>query len=211
MNDTRLKSYSGILLIALGTAWSLAAAWLSANLAISVRTEFSDYKYSFFAAVVGSFLFIRAGKVASRRRMVRYTISVSALIIIAAAWMFSDQIFTYWKMRAVPVAAWQQAASDIEKLAEEAPGTGELHPWTSHSRDLPKSSGIIGLPSDYAAGRGGKGLDGIDGALACLTYGFKPRNWGLIVCPETAVRSECSKFKIIPIATNAYFFVGPNY
>jgi hypothetical protein len=210
MNFAQLKSSAGILLIASGTAWSLAAAWLSANLLISVQTEVLDYKNSFFTAIVGSFLFIRAGKVANRMRIVRYTIALSALVIIAVAWISSDQIFTYWKMKAVPAPAWQQAALDIKKLAEDAPSTGKLHPWTSHSRDLPESSGIIGLPMDYAAGMGGKGLYGIDGTLACLTYGFKPRCWGLVVGPPEAL-AGWSKYKITPVATNAYFFVGPNY
>jgi hypothetical protein len=211
MNVTRLKLFAGIILIALGTAWSLAAAWLSANLFISVRTEVLGYKNYFFAAVVGSFLFITAGKVAGQMRIVRYAISFSALVIIAVVWISSDKIFAYWKMRAVPAATWQQAAAEIEKLAEEAPTTDKVQPWTRHARELPKSAGIIGLPEDYAAGVGGYGLYGSDGTIACLTYGFKPRTWGLFVGPDAVVLSGWRKYRIIRVATNGYFFVGPNY
>jgi hypothetical protein len=216
MNTTRsawenVKAHAGIIILLLAVVWSVMAPWLSANQFIAVRAEVLNYKYCVLAVVCGGFRLIQGGKSGGRRQVVRWVVLVGSLLAVCLAWFLADNAFTYWKMRAVPAAAWQQAASDLERLAKEAPTMGKNQPWANYARYLPKSIQVVGLPEDYAAGHGSAGLYGAEGIVADVTYGFKPRTWGLFVGTEDPVREGPQKYRTIRVGTNAFFFVGPNY
>jgi len=233
----------------LAILWSFAAAWLSANEFISVRTELGTYGYCVWVAICAAFCIIQAiqnwrdafalllvsvtcvlllgeafacllavicgvfciikivkGK--SWKTIIRNCLSAFALLLVLGAWIFSNELFTYWKMRAVPPDAWQQMATDLMKLAKESPTTEKLQPWSSHASQLPESTKPIGLPEDYAAGHGGTDMWGESGVTVLLTYGNRARTWGLYVGTEEGARQ--GKYRTIPVAQNAFFYIGEN-
>jgi hypothetical protein len=105
----------------------------------------------------------------------------------------------------------QQMAFDLEVLAkkkwdQDEPGLG--------ANELPKSLDALGRTGGVAGVV--TRLD--DGQLGVyVRYGTSSRRWGLAVGPEQYFDSlfgnpysNWSRFKTLPVATNALFFVGPD-
>jgi hypothetical protein len=140
----------------------------------------------------------------TRNILLAVIVSVCSVVIVYTAAAHSNQMFAYWKMKAISGAEWQQMALDVSRLARQVDNTydNRLSP-----KDWPKSFDHLGSAEDFHHAEYVKWDTGE--VAVRVTYGGRYRAWGLLVAPDDYLNiGPWSKFKRTGVATNAYFYVG---
>jgi hypothetical protein len=214
MQNLRLKMKSilartGAVIMGIASAWSVAAAPLAANRAISVSTELASYWLALFVVMGGGWLYVRnQNQLAAPTSLLGRRLAVLlALTVVMAAWFLSDRQFFFLKMRAIPQKAWPQMVSDLEEIGRQAAASGTNS--LSSRIPLPRSLQQLGLREDYGGGMGNVwNSPEYTGPVAGVVFGNKVRHWGLCVGPETLAKEFCRGGSYVQVASNAYFFFG---
>ena len=203
----RYKSAIWIFVTLLSVTWPFAAVWLHAHQLIGHSTESRTSWLCLLGAVFGPACYWNQSKSQNVLHILSTIVVVfMAMAVVVTARRYSDRMFTYWIMRAVPKTAWQQMASDIDSLAKQAAAQNKS---IIPAKDLPKSFHYLGL-ADKSWG-GNAIMDFGDGQVGVrVAYGNKNRRWGLLVGPEEFL-NRWSKYRCIPVTTNAQFFIGDEW
>jgi hypothetical protein len=204
----RYLSYAGLVVVASATVWSTVAAYLSAHQLIDTITELAGYSLCLMAVFGGEAiycLFHPGGPLRNGRLLLSALLLIAPLIIVSFFWYNSTKLFVFWKMKAVPAAAWRQMAAEVDLQARQvAKGSP---PYDISREALPKSFAPLGRIRECrwvnVIGEG----DNYVGVQ--VSYGGRGRRWGLVVGPMSPLKYPyLLKVKQIPVATNAIFFVG---
>ena len=173
---------------------------------ISVFAEISSYWLALLAVLSGGYLVLRnQERSVAPIGLVWRCLGLSlALVIVVASWISSDQRFFVRKLGSIRAEAWPQIVSDLESYGRQTAQTGKSFAW--EAKRLPKSLQQLGSIVDY----GGVTCNvwntpEYKGVFAVLHFGYKGRNWGLCLGPESKAK-ECGRY--VRVATNAFFFVS---
>jgi hypothetical protein len=198
-----LKYSVGITITLAAVAWQFAAVWFSAHQLINYRTEWSTSLLGFLGALVGPIYIWNISKPQRIFSVITAVLApVCAVMIVLFAWRNSSKMFTYWLMKRIPPGSWQQMASDISSLAKEAAARDELIP----RRALPPSFKLLGRDDESL---GADAIGKLESGEICarVVYGNHNRRWGLLVGPKQFLESW-PRYRRIPVATSAQFFIG---
>ncbi len=212
----RIKSCIAIAITSLAVTWPFVAVWLSAHQMIRSDTERWTCLFCYFGAFFGAIYYW--GQIISKSPkalnvIFAVVVPICAVTLVFQARRHSDRMFAYWIMKGIPPAAWQQMASDIDRVAKSAAVQKE---FGIPRNDLPQSFRHLGRADEFSFGTVLDFEGGISGVY--VAYGNRNRRWGLATGsneffaylfgnPYTA----WSKFKRTAIATNAQFFIGSDW
>jgi hypothetical protein len=204
---SRVKTWAGPVVVGCAIAWSLSAAWFSANRVIPVYSELALYWLCLFGGLAGwCFHFINRHACPGLPRLLASPwAGGAALLIIVSAWLMSDWAFFHWKQRAVSQKEWSQMVSDLKRIAiPYHDGAESVH------RTPPESVRLLGLGFDFGVMNAWVvDAPGYPGLKAEVLFGYKSRNWGLWVGPEQSLLGFCPACMHAQVASNAFFFTGP--
>lgn len=205
------KSWTAVSIVLVSIAWPFLAVCLSAHQMIQSDTERWTCLLCYPGALLGTVYFWSQILARSPKYLnIVYAIlmPICAVTIVFQARRNSDRMFTYWMMRRVSAATWQQVALDINSEAKEAASRNEP---SIPARDLPQSVHKLGQ-ADKFWGADSIGMFGNDRVGVRLVFGNRNRKWGLLVGPSEFLSSSLwTKYKRTPVATNAQFFVGSDW
>jgi hypothetical protein len=191
-----LKSWLGIFIFAI--AWPFAAVWLHAHQIIDNVTEtLTCWWLCLPAAVFGSIYFWIGYKSQSLWRTAlalpaAVLSAIVAITIIVGSRAYSDQMFTYWIMKRIPIETRQEMAAEIYRQANLLGPKDEISLVQSN---LPKGFNLLGRDDEY---RQGMIMNNENGAGALVEYGDKNRHWGFLVGPAYMNLYE-NKSKLFPV------------
>jgi len=192
-------------------AWSVLAAWLCANLYISVLIELTSYWVCLLLTLAAwlSYLWTPRILASGLSGCFRFLAMSCSAVLVVAAWLFSNSAFFYWKMKAIPQRDWPRLVSDLQSLGRHATETG-VPVMMGKRQPIPRSLHQLGLGYDYI-GAGGQLFesDEYTGVVADVEFGVKVRRWGLYVGPKSRLEERWRGCLHARVGTNAYFFVGP--
>lgn len=207
----RYKSWIGIGITLLAVTWPCVAVWLHAYQFIGNITEtYTCWYLCLPAAVFGPAYYWSKRKSEKLWQkfltlLLAVVTAMLAMTIIVTSRVYSDRMFTFWIMKRIPDRAWQQMISDINALAR---GLGPEDDLPIVAQNLPKSFSLLGSVDEYFLGAAMNHEGQFWGAT--VRYGDRNRRWGLLVGFER-YENSWRKFKRIPVATNAWFFIGPDW
>lgn len=202
-----MKVRAWVAVICLGTLWSISAAWLAANQIIPVFTEATSYWLACPAVLfaMSRYLAHMRNGGAPREITNRDLLAGLAVFVAFAFWWGSDRAFVFWKLRAIPAAAWPEMVSDLEKVGRRSLEGDGYHAF--NGKEIPKSLHQLGAGFDYKGGNAQRSeFPEYSGVIASVWFGYRPRTWGLYVGPEAG----CPLHMRYRVGPNAFFFFGPH-
>lgn len=200
--------YLWLVLISVATVWSAEASYLSAHQVVTVGIELYTYWLSIPLAIFCGLKYVsnRPTSQGVQGLLARSIIFLFATSLSIAAWIRSDDLFLFWKLRTIPPRAWPQMIADLKGSGRKsADNEGRFFGADA----LPKSLDSLGSRADFIHGKG-QWLTRTDytGLIAYAEFGYKVRTWGLFVGPEKIVQEGWRGFRKEHVAQDAYFIIG---
>lgn len=195
----------GPVIMGIALVLMISAPWLSAHRFISVGSEMDCYFRCFLVLVGGICIFDWLGEDAGIKRAIRIAISIVVIIIGLDVWIESNYWFAHWKLASISEPEWRQMSADFEKLASD--NSRHSSEGKIKFSELPESLHVLGREEDfiscfYQVSKEGKGT------AASVGFGqIRRRCWGICIGPEQG-GDMFRRFRKIPVATNAFFFMG---
>ncbi len=205
------KYLISIAITSLAVIWPFLASWLAAYQVIPGNTEQLTRWLCLPVAVLGALYCLNEAlttPVKPLKIIIAILIPVCAATAVFQARKYSDQMFAFWIMKRVSPAEWQEMALSVHRISRKAGSAGQSMVAPA---DLPRDLPMLGRAEKCW------GIDGImdvgDGHFGGrLIFGDRNRKWGLLVGPEEFLNYfSWKKFRYIPVATNAVFFIGPDW
>jgi hypothetical protein len=202
--------YVTAILIAFACIWSFVAAPLSANKLIPVIIELASYWMTLVLVIVAGFMLIRSLQYGVSIRVIVFGVTyvLSAIVIVLVFYRLSNSRFSYWKMKSIPKDAWPQMVTDLAKFGKQSTESGIN--YLPMSERPPLSLRQLGSGEDYKGGVCNIwSTPEYKGVFAIINFGYKDRNWGLCLGPESRAKEYCRGGTYVAVGSNAYFFCGP--
>ncbi len=197
---------AGTVSMALGSGWIIASTWLAAHRLITVFTELRSLWPCVAAVCFGGWCIYRTIEGGSKRYVIGLVTAALVVFIPVWAWFLSDAAFFHWKLKSLPPNTWAQVISDIQRIASPTSDGGHM----SSRKGAPKSVQQLGLGEDFRGiNAWAETSSNYPGVRGDVLFGYKSRSWGLWLGPEERLDDFCPGCWRAPVASKAYFFVGP--
>jgi hypothetical protein len=166
-----------------------------------------SYFVAGFFGVCGVTMYVWFSEGLLGRKMIVLALgAIGVIFAVICACCFSDAEFMFWKVRTTSPAMWEQMADDLRGVGkkvidQDATGLGNFR----HLK-MPQSFEHLGLEGEFDGGNAGCGTN------PYVWYGrTKGRRWGIVIGSNYFSHGNWALSKRVQVATNVYFFAGPNY
>jgi hypothetical protein len=205
-----MRRIIGISLAAVAAIWPLAATCLSARCILPVILELGSYWAGVLLLLCSASL-LRVPKVAAGqngRRGGRRAVLTCATALFLVGWVFSNDLFYFWKTRTTSPQEWQQLVQQLQQLGDANNTTNQIKLPVEAFERPPLSQ--LGASDDFTGAFSQKlsrpGFEGTTFVVA--VFGYKTRTWGITIGPPEYAHDYYEGGHYKKIGANAYFFCG---
>jgi hypothetical protein len=204
-----MKRRIGIGLAITAATWPVIITYLSVHGIVPNMVEFGSYWFAILLLIFARSLIPTPAKADRGREsfLTKRRVLVSAALMLAAGWLFSNNLFYLWKLQATSQKEWDASAEELRRIADHATSFGlvKIDPEVFTSPPL----SCLGLMDDFTGAFFVKDPNRLSPPpVVWAVFGYKSRTWGLVVGQKGDVRRNYEVGKCKQVGTNVYFFVG---